>query len=82
MKKNMEKNKSAVDWLVEQLARKHNEFQALTFYYDHKEEIEQAKQMEKEQEYETKAFWFGRGILAGKENRIEELKPIKDNGKQ
>lgn len=40
---------TAVEWLVEQLARKNNEFQALTFYYDHKEEIEQAKQMEKEQ---------------------------------
>jgi len=40
---------TAVEWLVEQLARKHNEFQALTFYYDHKEEIEQAKQIEKEQ---------------------------------
>jgi len=40
---------TAVDWLVEQLARKHNEFQALTFYYDHKDEIEQAKQIEKEQ---------------------------------
>ena len=40
---------TAVDWLVEQLARKHNEFQALTFYYDHKEEIEKAKAMEKEQ---------------------------------
>jgi hypothetical protein len=40
---------TAVEWLVEQLARKHNEFQALTFYYEHKEEIEQAKQMEKEQ---------------------------------
>jgi hypothetical protein len=40
---------TAVEWLVEQLARKHNEFQALTFYYDHKEEIEQAKLMEKEQ---------------------------------
>ena len=39
---------TAAEWLVEQLARKHNEFQALTFYYDHKEEIEQAKQMEKE----------------------------------
>ena len=38
---------TAVDWLVEQLARKHNEFQALIFYYDHKEEIEQAKQIEK-----------------------------------
>ena len=40
---------TAVDWLVEQLARKNNEFQALTFYYDHKEEIEKAKAMEKEQ---------------------------------
>ena len=41
--------KTAIEWLVEQLAKKHNEFQALTFYYDHKEEIEQAKAMEKEQ---------------------------------
>jgi hypothetical protein len=40
---------TAVQWLVEQLARKHNEFQALTFYYDHKDEIEKAKQMEREQ---------------------------------
>ena len=45
----MENEQTAVDWLVERLARKHNEFQALTFYYDHKEEIEQAKAMEKEQ---------------------------------
>jgi hypothetical protein len=42
------KQQTAVEWLVEQLARKHNEFQALTFYYDHKEEIEQAKAMEKD----------------------------------
>ena len=41
--------KTAVEWVVEQLARKHNEFQALTFYYDHKDEIEQAKAMEKDQ---------------------------------
>ena len=45
----MQHTKTAVEWLVEQLARKNNEFQALTFYYDHKEEIQQAKQMEKEQ---------------------------------
>ena len=43
------KQQTAVEWLVEQLARKNNEFQALTFYYDHKEEIEQAKEMQKEQ---------------------------------
>jgi hypothetical protein len=36
---------------------------------------EQAKQMEKDKEYETKAYWFGRGILAGRENKIEELSP-------
>ena len=36
-----------------------------------------AKAMEKEQEFETKAYWFGRGILASKENRVDELKPKK-----
>jgi hypothetical protein len=45
----MDMKQTSVEWLVEQLARKHNEFQALTFYYDHRDEIEQAKQMEKEQ---------------------------------
>jgi hypothetical protein len=50
----MKKKKTAIEWLVEQLARKQNEFQALTFYYDYKEEIEQAKQMEKDQI--TKAY--------------------------
>jgi hypothetical protein len=40
---------TAVEWLIEQLSKKDNEFQALTFYYDHKDEIEQAKAMEKEQ---------------------------------
>jgi hypothetical protein len=40
---------TAVEWFVEQLAKKHNEFQALTFYYDHKDEIAQARAMEKEQ---------------------------------
>ena len=44
----MGNKQTAVDWLVERLARKHNEFQALTFYYDHKEEIEQAKQIAKD----------------------------------
>jgi hypothetical protein len=36
---------------------------------------EQAKEMEKQKEYETKAYWFGRGVLAGRENRIAELQP-------
>jgi hypothetical protein len=34
--------------------------------------------MEIDHEYETKAYWFGRGILAATEDRIDELKPIKD----
>ena len=42
------------------------------------EVFEQAKAMHKEQEYETKAFWFGRGVLAGREDRITELKPKRD----
>jgi hypothetical protein len=34
-----------------------------------------ALQMEERELYETQAYWFGRGVLAGKEDRIEELKP-------
>jgi hypothetical protein len=37
--------------------------------------ILQAKEMESQKEYETKAYWFGRGVLAGRENRIAELQP-------
>lgn len=37
--------------------------------------FEQAKEMESEKIYETKAFWFGRGIHAGRENKIKELQP-------
>jgi hypothetical protein len=37
--------------------------------------IDQAKEMESQKEYETKAYWFGRGVLAGRENRIAELQP-------
>lgn len=44
-----QRKETAVEWLVIHLAKKHNEFQALTFYHDHHEEIKQAKQMEKEQ---------------------------------
>ena len=44
----METKQTAVEWLVMHLAKKHNEFQALTFYHEHYEEITQAKQMEKD----------------------------------
>jgi hypothetical protein len=64
----MENKQTAVEWLVEQYA---NENYSIEVY-------EQAKAMEKEHEHETKQYWFARGILAGKENRIKELKPTKD----
>lgn len=51
--------------------RWHNRTSSQTEISD--EEIEKAAR-----EYEIKAFWFGRGINAGRENKIEELKPKKD----
>jgi hypothetical protein len=53
---------TAVEWLVEKLAKKHNEFQALAFYYDHKDEIEQAKEMEKMEIWD--AYCDGRWSIA------------------
>jgi len=38
----------------------------------------QALEMEKKAKYETECYWYGRGINAGRENKIEELKPKKD----
>lgn len=69
---------TAVEWLAKELENYGNpqvceiNWEILDAF------INKAKQMEKEQKYETSAFWFGRGILAGKENRIEELKPTKE----
>jgi len=61
---------TAVEWLVENL----------DIIWEEKiiDLVEQAKEMESDREYEIKAFWFGRGINAGRENKIEELKPKKD----
>ena len=76
----MANKQTAVDWLMDKMLQNENAIfiggRYLTLY----EIRERAKAMEKEQEHETKQYWFGRGILAEKENRIEELKPIKDNG--
>lgn len=67
---------TAVEWFAKELQVLHEAS------YDTEEAIkivfEKAKQMEADQQYETKAFWFGRGILAGKEDRISQLKPTKN----
>lgn len=77
--KHMEKNNmTAVEWLAKELENYGNP-QACEINWEILDAfINKAKQMEEEQKYETSAFWFGRGILAGKENRIEELKPTKE----
>lgn len=62
---------SAVEWLIEQLQAPCKGIPSHI--------IEQAKQKEANNEYEIKAFWFGRGILAGKEGRINELKPTRNH---
>ena len=64
---------TAVEWLMQNIEKT-----LPNFIEAWRVEFEQAKQMEEEQKYETSAFWFGRGILAEKENRIEELKPTKE----
>lgn len=67
----MEKQ-TAVEWLEEMLID--NKY----LLKDAGHLFEQAKQMEEEKGYETKAFWFGRGVLAGREDKINELKPTRD----
>jgi dissimilatory sulfite reductase (desulfoviridin) alpha/beta subunit len=76
----MVNNITAVEWLMEQITYDNDGKRLPSFIetYDLSKFLEEAKQIEKEQEYETKAYWFGRGVLAGNENRIEELKPTKD----
>ena len=67
----MSNNKqSSIEWLEQELKK--------IPFVNVLEVFEQAKAMHKEQEYETKAFWFGRGVLAGREDRITELKPKRD----
>ena len=62
----MSNNKqSSIEWLEQELKK--------IPFVNVLEVFEQAKTMHKEQEYETKAYWFGRGVLAGREDRITEL---------
>ena len=63
---------TALDWFIEELNKNFWDRDKTT------STILKAKKMDKDKEYETKAYWFGRGILAGRENKIEELSPKKD----
>ena len=74
---------SSVEWVIENLTLIHallsrREIGVEFFNRKYNEIVEQGKAMYKEQEYETKVFWFGRGVLAGREDRITELKPKRD----
>jgi hypothetical protein len=69
----MENKQTAVDWLYGML---HNE-EVIIYHGLFEIWYKQAKQIEADNEFETKAYWFGRGILASMEGRINELKPTK-----
>ena len=62
---------TAVEWLFKQLWEEPKD--KMVWYAIRKI----ATQTEERELYETQAYWFGRGVLAGKEDRVEELKPKK-----
>ena len=65
----MENKQTPVEWLYQQLWETPKD--KLNWYAIRAK----ALQMEQEKEHETKCIWYGRGILAQKEDRIGELKP-------
>jgi len=69
----MENKQTAVEWLIDNLKPLYPNIEEFKLI------IGLAKDMEKNQEYETKSFWFGRGILAAKEDKIKELNPNRIN---
>lgn len=72
----MEQNKqqTAVEWFISKLPTRYKN----AIMNDCKDEIMQAKEMVKEREHELKQLWFGRGIVAAKEDKISELKPKRE----
>jgi hypothetical protein len=74
----MENKQTAVEWLIEKLEGDYSKIAMLIGLKEYNSIIKQAIAMEKEQEFKTKAYWFGRGILAAMEGKIGELKPTKD----
>lgn len=68
------KNKTSVEWIESWIVNIDVKFYSKEFIL---RILKEAKEMEAKQIYETKQRWFGKGILAGRENRISELKPKK-----
>jgi hypothetical protein len=81
----MEQNKkqTAIDWLIEKI-NSHDSHDAVILSAKYFNEskllkyLQVAKEMEKEREHELKQLWFGRGIVAAKEDKISELKPKRE----
>ena len=76
---------TGVEWLIEQFkdydctpASNNDEYVIVMPQWIFNAKRDEALEMEANKEYEIKAFWFGRGINAGRENKIEQLKPKKD----
>ena len=69
----METKQTAVSWLVEELMKTNLKISSdgLTALST------KALEMEADQIHETKQRWFGKGVLADRENKIAELKPIR-----
>lgn len=63
---------TAVEWLFLMLNNPKTDQEFAKKLFD------KAKEMEKEKEHELKQLWFGRGIVAAKENKISELKPKRE----
>ncbi len=70
--KQKKKEQTAVDWIVSVVQS------CIAPDYIPEEIVRQAKEMEKEKEHELKQLWFGRGIVAAKEDKISELKPKRE----
>ena len=74
----MEKKQTAVAWIISKIALRDNSpFQAIAFYNDNKELIEQAKAMEKEQLIEF--FMIGQDIGTCIEDAEETYNEIYGN---
>jgi hypothetical protein len=74
----METKRTALDILFQEI-KESKAFLPDNLFNYLKDVYNKSKEIEKNQEYETKSFWFGRGILAAKEDKIKELNPNRIN---